>query len=152
MIQLHQLENTSRPKKKVQRIGRGVGSGRGKTACRGHKGDGSRSGYRRRFHYEGGQIALYKKLPARGFTRGRYYQSIIASINLGDIDKLYDNGEVVNFSTLLEKGYVTKSKFGGIKILSGGELSKKVTIEAHSFSKEAKRKLDERSISHKVVS
>ncbi len=151
MTQLDQLTNTTRPKKKIQRVGRGPGSGRGKTSCRGHKGDGSRSGYRRRFGYEGGQVPLYKKLPCRGFTRGRFTPTIALSINLEQLDKIYENGEVVNLSSLREKGILSKSKRGGLKILSRGELSKKVTIEAHSFSKEAARKLEQGSISFKVL-
>ncbi len=152
MIRLDQLQNTDRPKKKVQRIGRGPGSGRGKTSGRGHKGDCSRSGYRTRLHYEGGQVPLYKKLPCRGFTRGRFVKSIYLSINLEEIDELYANGEVVNAATLREKGLFPKSRYGGIKILSRGELTKNVTIEANSFSSEAKKKLEQRSISYKLLS
>jgi large subunit ribosomal protein L15 len=151
MIQLNGLQNTTRPRKKIQRVGRGPGSGRGKTSCRGHKGDGSRSGYRRRFGYEGGQVPLYKKLPCRGFTRGRFTKTVLLSINLGDIDKLYSDGEIVNFATLREKGVISKSEFGGVKILSKGELSKKVKLEAHSFSKEAASKLEKSKISFKVL-
>ncbi len=72
MYNLSQLKNTSRPKKKVQRIGRGIGSKRGATSGRGGKGDSARQGYRKRFGYEGGQVPLYRKLPIRGFTRGRF--------------------------------------------------------------------------------
>jgi len=152
MTVLHGLKNTSRPTKKVQRIGRGPGSRRGKTACRGSKGDGSRSGYRRRFGYEGGQVPLYRKLPVRGFTRGRFPKAILAAINLAMIDKLFSDGEVVNYATLREKGLLPKGKFGGFKILSYGEIKKKkITIEANSYSEEAIQKLKKSSISYKIV-
>lgn len=152
MTKLHDLKNTFRPRKKVQRIGRGIGSGRGKTAGRGSKGDGSRSGYRRRYGYEGGQVPLYRKLPVRGFTRGKFTPAILAAINLSLIDRVYTDGEVVNYATLREKGILPKGKFGGIKILSLGEIKKKkLKIEANKFSKEALQKLDKASVAYKIV-
>lgn len=150
MINLSQLKNTSRPKKKVQRVGRGVGSKRGKTSCRGEKGDGSRQGYRRRYGYEGGQVPLYRKLPIRGFTRGKFIRPTHA-ISLALIEAHFQDGETVNFATLREKRMVPRKLLGGIKILSSGELTKKVTIEAHAFSETAKQKLEEKKIPFKIV-
>ena len=91
MITLSTLMNTHRAKEKVQRVGRGLGSKRGKTCCRGVKGDKARSGYNRRYGYEGGQLPLYRKLPCRGFSNARFRSEPVA-INLSTIDKLFDDG------------------------------------------------------------
>lgn len=150
MIHLSTLSDTHRHRKKVQRVGRGVGSKRGKTCGRGSKGDKSRSGYKYQFGREGGQLPLYRKLPCRGFPNGRFRKEIYA-VNLGKIDELYTDGEVVNFETLRQKGLAPRQAIHGIKILSKGELSKKVTIEALSFSQGAKEKLEKLAIPYKIV-
>ncbi len=147
-MMLSNLKDTTRTRKKSQRIGRGPGSGRGKTSCRGEKGAGSRSGYRRRYGYEGGQMRLYMKLPCRGFTRGRFIKPKV-SINLLLIDKLYNDGEVVNYKTLVEKGCAPRNANCEIKILSKGDITKNVTIEADKYSKGAEKKLKEKNISFK---
>ncbi len=107
MTDLSQLKDTSRPPKRVQRIGRGIGSKRGDTSGRGGKGDSARQGYRKRFGYEGGQVPLYRKLPIRGFTRGRFIKESQA-IGLAMIDAHYQDGEIVNIATLREKGLVPR--------------------------------------------
>src|ERR1700675_3977763 len=117
MLTLSQLQNTSRPDKKVQRIGRGIGSHRGGHSGKGGKGDSHRSGYRKRFGYEGGQVPLYRKLPIRGFTRGRFVKPSQA-ISLSTIEHYYKDGEVVNLATLREKGLIARRLPGGIKILA----------------------------------
>lgn len=150
MINLSELKNTSRPKKKVQRIGRGIGSKRGATSGRGTKGDGSRRGYSRRFGYEGGQVPLYRKLPVRGFTRGRFEKASTA-VNLDVIERNFSDGDTVNFETLRQKGLIPRSLPGGIKILASGDLTKKVKIEAHAFSETARQKLEKRAISFQVI-
>ena len=150
MIDLSKLQNSFRGKKKIQRVGRGPGSKRGKTSCRGQKGQGSRSGARRRYGKEGGQFPLYCKLPCRGFTRGRFIRPSL-SINLSLIEQLFVDGEVVNYETLKAKGITPRYLPGGVKILSKGDLNKKVTIEAKKFSKQAIKKLEEKKISYKVV-
>lgn len=149
-MDLANLKDTSRPVKKVQRVGRGVGSKRGKTSCRGEKGDGSRQGYRRRFGYEGGQVPLYRKVPIRGFTRGRFATPKKA-IALGFIETHFAEGETVSPVTLKEKGLITRKEMVHVKILSNGELTKKVSIEAHAFSSTALEKLKAQGISHKVI-
>ncbi len=151
MTDLSQLKNTSRPTKKIQRVGRGVGSKRGKTSCRGGKGDSARQGYRKRFGYEGGQVPLYRKLPIRGFTRGRFVKES-AAIGLDTIEAYYEAGETVNMATLREKGLIDRRLPGGIKILANGELTKKVNIEVRAFSEAALKKLQEKAISYKIVS
>lgn len=150
MIGLNNLKNSSRGKDKVQRVGRGPGSGRGKTSCRGQKGAGSRSGYKRRYGYEGGQMRLYCKLPHKGFSRGRFIKPHFI-LNLDDIERIYSDGETVSLKTLYEKGLTSKFVLGGLKILGDGDLSKNVVIEAKAFSKKAMEKLESKKISYKIV-
>ena len=150
MHSLSQLRNTSRPKKKVQRVGRGIGSNRGETCGRGGKGDSARQGYRKRFGYEGGQVPLYRKLPIRGFTRGLFVKDQQA-ISLATLEANFENGETVNLASLREKGLVARRLPGGIKILANGDLTKKVKIEAHAFSEAAIEKLQSKGISYTVV-
>jgi len=150
MTDLSNLKDSSRPKKKVQRVGRGIGSKRGATSGRGGKGDSDRQGYRKRFGYEGGQVPLYRKLPIRGFTRGLFVKPSQA-ISFAFIEAHYEDGEVVNMQTLREKGLVPRRLPGGIKILSNGDLTKKVTIEANAFSAAALKKIEDQSISYKIV-
>jgi len=150
MITLSELSNTSRPVRKVQRVGRGPGSKRGKTCGRGSKGDKARCGYKQRYGYEGGQMALYRKSPVRGFPNGRF-RSVHIAIDLSLIDSLYNDGETVNLQTLLEKGYGRRRVPGGLKILSSGKLQKKVSIEAHAYSAEALRKLEAQSVPCKTL-
>lgn len=150
MITLSTLADTSRTRKKVQRVGRGPGSGRGKTSCRGQKGDKSRSGYKRRYGREGGQLPLYRKLPCRGFNSGMFRTETFA-INLSLINTLFNDGDVVNYETLREKGYAPRLIPGGVKILGFGDLKKKVKIQVNHLSKTAKAKLEESSIPVELV-
>lgn len=150
MIELNNLKNTSRVKPNVRRVGRGPGSGRGKTSGRGEKGSGSRSGDTKRLGYEGGQMRIFKKLPHRGFSRGRFLNPMIV-INLCDIDRYYNEGETVNLQTMYEKGLVPKKAIGELKILGNGDLSKKVIIEANHISESAKSKLEDKKISYSII-
>ena len=150
MITLSSLKNSHRPKEKVQRVGRGMGSNRGKTCTRGGKGDSARRGYKCRFGNEGGQMKLYRKLPCRGFPNTRF-ANLVAHVNLADIERHFRDGETVNFETLRQKGLVPREVAGGVKILSNGTLSKKVTIEAHAFSKAAQEKLEKQKVSFKSL-
>lgn len=149
-MNLSQLKNTHRRERNVQRVGRGPGSNRGKTCNRGAKGDKSRSGYKRRRPQEGGQLPLFRKLPTRGFNHGRFERESF-SINLALLEKRYEDGEVVNYETLRKKGLAPRVIPGGIKILGQGQLTKKVTIEAHRFSASAKEKLEKNGISFKEI-
>jgi large subunit ribosomal protein L15 len=147
MLTLSNLKNTSRPKKKVKRVGRGAGSGLGKTCGRGNKGDGSRSGRKNRHSYEGGQFPLFRKLPCRGFSNAAFKERFYV-INLGQIEEWFDEGEVVSETTLRDKNLI-KGRIDGVKVLGDGNLSKNVTIEAKAFSKTAKDKLSTAGISYK---
>jgi large subunit ribosomal protein L15 len=151
MTNLANLKNTHRKTRNVQRVGRGPGSNRGKTCNRGQKGDKSRSGYKTRRPQEGGQLPFFRKLPKRGFQNGRFHKESL-SLNLALLDSLYNDGETVNFETLREKGLAPRQLPGGIKILGQGELTKKVKIQAHRFSKTAKEKLEKGGISFEEIS
>lgn len=150
MITLSKLANTHRPVRKNQRVGRGIGSKRGKTSCRGAKGDKARCGYKRHFGREGGQLPLYRKLPCRGFDSARF-RSFVFAIDFDDINVSFNDGETVSFETLRQKGLAPRRALGGLKILSGGTLTKKVKIEAHSFSEAAKEALKKQAVQFKVV-
>jgi large subunit ribosomal protein L15 len=149
MVSLSTLKNTHRPTKKVQRVGRGFGSKRGKTCGRGSKGDKARSGYKRRYGLEGGQLPLYRKLPCRGFSNGRFKSKVFA-INLHQIERVFQDGDEVSLETLYEKGIITLKYTGGFKVLSQGEITKKVTILANGISQEAQKKLSEKGIPFKI--
>ena len=149
MVTLSTLKNTSRPKQKVQRVGRGIGSGRGKTCGRGEKGAGSRSGYKRRYTYEGGQFRMFMKMPERGFSNVRFRKAYDV-VNLEQIDRMYEDGEVVNLQTLAARGYLSGKTYG-IKVLGKGELTKKVTLEIHDLSESAREKLQQANIVFTII-
>lgn len=149
MITLHTLSNEGRRTPKRKRVGRGPGSKLGKTAGRGYKGDKSRSGYKSRYGKEGGQLPLFKKLPTRGFNNVEFRIPVFA-INLGTIERVFNDGDVVNKEALLEKGYPVR-RVSKLKILADGELTKKVKIEAHAYTKSAEEKLKALSIEFKTL-
>jgi large subunit ribosomal protein L15 len=150
MITLGTLSDTHRPKQRVQRVGRGLGSKRGKTCTRGVKGDKARRGYKGRWGYEGGQLPLYRKLPTKGFVNGMFKNDVHA-INLGRLNQLFKDGDVINLKTLRERGYAPRDPKGGLKILAQGDIKKKITIEAHAFSKGAIEKLEKAKLTFKVL-
>lgn len=119
------------------RRGRGHGSGNGKTAGKGHKGQKARSGSPR-IGFEGGQMPLYRRIPKRGFTN-RNYQEIIG-INVSALER-FENGSTVSVETLIETGIVKNPK-DGVKILGNGEFTKKLTVQANAFSASAKEKIE----------
>ena len=122
------------------RKGRGTGSGNGKTAGKGHKGQNARSGGGARPGFEGGQIPLYRRLPKRGFTNSLFKKEY-AIINLETLDKLFNDGDAVSMETLLEKGVIRK-ELNGLKVLGRGEITKKLTVKAAIFSASAKEKIE----------
>ncbi len=139
MSNLHTLKNASRGRQSKRRVGRGAGSGLGKTAGRGQKGAGSRSGYKRRHTYEGGQFRLFMKLPTRGFSNARFRKEFEV-INLEQVERLFEEGETVSEQTLRDRGFIS-GKIHGVKLLAKGDLNKKVTIEVHRASKQAQEKI-----------
>jgi large subunit ribosomal protein L15 len=133
-MKLHELKSTEGARKENFRIGRGVGSGNGKTAGKGHKGQNARSGGGVRLGFEGGQLPLYRRLPKRGFKNVNRVEYAI--VNLKTLNNYYNDGETVSPVSLVEKGIINK-EFDGIKVLASGELTKKITVQAHKFSKSA---------------
>ncbi len=125
--------------KRRKRIGRGPGSGHGKTSTRGHKGQGSRSGYSSMRVFEGGQMPLVRRIPKRGF-HNRFAETV-AVINLGDLDAKFQNGEEVSPQTLKAKSLV-KGRYDLLKVLGDGELTKGLKISAHRFSRSALEKIE----------
>ena len=117
-----------------KRVGRGPGSGHGKTASRGEKGQKSRSGYSGKRGFEGGQMPLHRRLPKRGFTN--IFKKDYAVVNVSDLER-FDSGATVDESTLRQAGLV-KGQHDGVKVLGDGELSKKLTVSATKFSKSAR--------------
>ncbi len=143
-IKLENLQNTARPGKRRKLLGRGPGSGLGKTSGRGHKGMGARSGYKTRQGYVGGGVPLHRRLPTRGFSNARFTFRYDV-INLGQLDSIYEDGEEVSLETLRKKGYL-KGASKGVKVLAHGELTKKVTFKVEALSSSAKEKLKKLNI------
>ncbi len=137
-MNLNELKPVEGARHYKKRVGRGVGSGMGKTATRGHKGQNARSGGGVRPAFEGGQTPLFKRLPKRGFTN--INRKEYAVVNLGDINDKFEAGAVIDVEALKQAGLV-KKEYEGVKILSNGELTKAVTIKASKFSKAATEKI-----------
>ena len=137
-MKLHELSPAAGSVKEGYRKGRGPGSGNGKTAGKGHKGQNARSGGGVRPGFEGGQLPLYRKLPKRGFHNK--FATIYAIVNVGQLEHKYNDGDVVTIENLCEKKLVRKL-CDGVKILGNGELTKKLTVQATVFSAAAKEKI-----------
>jgi large subunit ribosomal protein L15 len=126
-------------RKNRKRIGRGPGSGHGKTSTRGHKGFYSRSGSTYRLGYTGGQTPLARRIAKRGFNNRQFAPAVLI-VNVGALEQAFDSGATVSLQTLLEKG-LAKGAFDEVKILGNGDLTKKLSVEAHRFSKSAEEKI-----------
>ena len=138
-MKLHTMYPAEGATKTRKRVGRGVGSGLGKTSGRGENGQKSRSGYSHKAGFEGGQLPLFRRLPKRGFSNAKF-KTEYAVINLSDLNK-FDNDAVVTPELLKEMGLV-KNQLDGIKVLGNGKLEKKLTVKAHKFSSEAKTQIE----------
>jgi len=136
-MKLFELQPGVGSNKDTKRKGRGHGSGNGKTAGRGHKGQNARSGGGVRIGFEGGQMPIYRRLPKRGFNN--VFALKYAEINVSDLNK-FEDGAVVDAAALKEAGIIKKS-LDGIKVLGNGEVSKKVTVKAAKFTEAAKEKI-----------
>jgi len=137
-MSLDKLKPAERSKFKKKRVGRGPGSGLGKTAGRGHKGAQSRSGYSFKRGFEGGQMPLHRRVPKRGFTN--IFRTEYDVVNLDQLEAAFDKGAVVTVETLREHGLVGSRK-SLVKILGRGELTKALTVHAHKFSGKAAEKV-----------
>lgn len=138
-MKLHNMKQPVGAIKTPRRVGRGVGSGLGKTSGKGHKGQNARSGGGVGPTFEGGQLPLFKRLPKRGFSNARFKVEY-AVINLSDLNK-FDNGAEITPDLLKEMGLV-KNQLDGIKILGNGTLEKKLVVRAHKFSNVAKEQIE----------
>lgn len=136
-IELHNLKRAHGANRNRKRVGRGPGSGHGKTACRGNKGQKSRSGYSHKIGFEGGQMPLYRRLPKRGFTN--IFRKEFAVVNLDVLNRLPAGTEVT--PELLRAAGIVKNLKDGLKILGDGTLDKKLTVKAHKFSQTALDKI-----------
>ena len=137
-MKLHELSPTPGSKKAAFRKGRGAGSGNGKTAGKGHKGQNARSGGGVRPGFEGGQMPLQRRIPKRGFNN--IFATRYATINVQDLNR-FEDGAVVDRQALLDSGLLKKT-LDGVKILGQGELQKKLTVNVAAFSQSAKQKIE----------
>ena len=147
-MKLHELERNREAKHERRRVGRGMGSGLGKTSGRGEKGQKARSGVSIPATFEGGQLPLYRRLPKRGFSNSDF-KIRYATINVSDLNKFNDGTEVT--PELLKDTGLLKNQLDGVKVLGNGEITKKLTVKAHKFSKSAVEKLEKSGSKIEVI-
>lgn len=147
-MKLHELERNIGAKQSKKRVGRGPGSGLGKTSGKGQKGQKARSGASINPVFEGGQLPLYRRLPKRGFSN-YLFKTEYAVINVSDLNR-FDNGTVVTPALLKEKKII-KKQLKGVKVLGNGKLEKKLTIQANKFSTSALEKIKESGSKAEVI-
>jgi len=145
-MNLSELKPPAGQTRSRKRIGRGMGSGHGKTSTRGAKGQHAGTGYKRMRGFEGGQMPLHRRLPKRGFTN--IFKKEYAIVNLGRLEKL--DGDSFNADRLLELGIIKKLG-DGLKVLGSGQLTRKITVEAHQFSKSAVEKIQKAGGTAQVI-
>lgn len=138
-MKLHELSANPYTTKTRKRVGRGAGSGLGKTSGKGHKGQNARSGGGVRVGFEGGQLPLYRRLSKRGFNNYNF-RTVYATVNVSDLNR-FEEGTTVTPELLIETGLV-KKELDGIKVLGNGELTKKLTVKANKFTETAKTKIE----------
>ena len=137
-MKLHELSPAPGSVKDVKRIGRGHGSGNGKTAGKGHKGQKARAGRGMRAGFEGGQMPLHRRIPKRGFNN--IFATPYVAINVAALNR-FEDGAVVNTEALLNAGIINKAPYG-VKILGNGKIEKKLTVQVAAFSESAKAKIE----------
>lgn len=138
-MKLHELSPANGSTKERKRIGRGAGSGQGKTAGKGHKGQKARAGRGMRPGFEGGQMPLQRRIPKRGFVN--IFRTEMAIVNVAKLEKCFEAGETVTVEALVEKGLV-KKVLDGVKVLGNGDITKALTVQANAFSESAKAKIE----------
>lgn len=146
-MKLHELTPAPGARTAEKRLGRGTGSGLGKTSGKGHKGQWARSGGGVRPGFEGGQMPLYMRLPKRGFTN--HFATVYSEVNLEQLN-IFEDGTVVTPEVLMEAGIIKKT-LDGVKILGNGELTRKLTVKAAKFSKSAEEKINAAGGSFEVI-
>lgn len=138
-MKLHELSPAAGSTKERKRIGRGVGSGQGKTAGKGHKGQKARAGRGMRPGFEGGQMPLQRRIPKRGFVN--IFRTEMAIVNVASLEKAFNAGDTVTIDALVEKGLV-KKVLDGVKVLGNGEITKSLTVQVNACSESAKQKIE----------
>ena len=138
-MKLHELRPSEGAFKTSKRVGRGTGSGLGKTSGKGHKGQNARSGGGVRPGFEGGQLPLFRRLAKRGFNNYNF-RTVYSTVNVSDLNR-FEDGTVVDINMLKEVGLINK-QLDGVKVLGDGELTKKLTVKANAFTKTAKEKIE----------
>ena len=138
-MKLHELQPNEGSVKVRKRVGRGAGSGLGKTSGKGHKGQNARSGGGVRVGFEGGQLPLFRRLSKRGFNNYNF-RTVYAIVNIKDLEK-FEDGTIVTKELLKENGLI-KKELDGVKVLGNGKLTKKLTVQANKFSDTAKEKIE----------
>jgi large subunit ribosomal protein L15 len=139
-MNLHEVNKGIEKHKRPKRIGRGVGSGHGKTSGKGHKGQKAMAGWQAKSIFSGGGTPLIRAVPKRGFNNAQFAPKVVA-VNVGDLDELFDAGGQVTPQSLREKN-AAKGRYDELKILGDGEITKILTVTAHRFSKTAREKIE----------
>ena len=139
-MQLHDVHRGINKRKRRKRVGRGIGSGHGKTSSKGHKGHSSRQGFKQGALFEGGQIPLARRVPKRGFFNSAFKKDY-AIVNLSSLDACYEAGSVIDEAALRARGLVKGRHDDGVKILGDGEVTKPLVVHAAKFSESAASKL-----------
>lgn len=146
---IQELKSAEGATKAPKRVGRGIGSGTGKTSTRGHKGQWARSGGGVRPNFEGGQMPLTRRIPKRGFNNKRFVHDY-SVVNIGELN-VFENGAVVNAEMLVSKGIISNIAPYGLKVMGDGKLEKKLTVQAAKFTKTAKEAIEKAGGSVEVL-
>lgn len=139
-MKINELKPAEGSKRRPKRVGRGLGSGHGRTSTKGHKGQKSRSGGTKGPGFEGGQMPLQRRTPKRGFSNAPFKKEYVV-VNLDDINKIVDEVDIITPDILMQKGIIKKLK-DGLKVLGNGDISKAITIKTHAISKTARQKIE----------
>ena len=148
-MKMHELRPAEGARTSAKRLGRGIGSGLGKTSGKGHKGQNARSGGGVRAGFEGGQMPLVRRIPKRGFNNR--FRKVYSIVNISALEAKFENGAVVDAEALIVSGILSKIEDAGVKVLGGGELTKALTVKADKFSASAKEAIEKAGGSVEVL-
>ena len=148
-MKMHELRPAEGARTSAKRLGRGIGSGLGKTSGKGHKGQNARSGGGVRPGFEGGQMPLVRRIPKRGFNNR--FRKVYSIVNISALEAKFENGAVVDAEALIVSGILSKIEDAGVKVLGGGELTKALTVKADKFSDSAKEAIEKAGGSVEVL-
>ena len=148
-MKMHELRPAEGARTSAKRLGRGIGSGLGKTSGKGHKGQNARSGGGVRPGFEGGQMPLVRRIPKRGFNNR--FRKVYSIVNISALEAKFENGAVVDAEALIVRGILSKIEDAGVKVLGGGELTKALSVKADKFSAAAKEAIEKAGGSVEVL-